>query len=144
MFFSLSSPLLALLLFAVLFGATALGLWIGRSQRHRSENLREPFAALQAALLGMVGLLLAFGLAMAVDRYESRRAAVVADANAIGTTYLRAQTASRAASRRATPPSAPKRTACDWSASSGRTPAGRSPLRPPTPRRASTSRPSTR
>jgi hypothetical protein len=91
-FFSLSSPLLVLLLFAVLFGATGLGLWIGSSQRHRSEHLREPFAALQAALLGMVGLLLAFGLAMAVDRYESRRAAVVADANAIGTTYLRAQT----------------------------------------------------
>jgi hypothetical protein len=47
---------------------------------------------MQSALLGMVGLLLAFGLAMAVDRYENRRAAVVADANAIGTTYLRAQT----------------------------------------------------
>ena len=65
---------------------------IGRSQRHRSEHLREPFAALQAALLGMVGLLLAFGLAMAVGRYETRRAAVVDDANAIGTTYRRAQT----------------------------------------------------
>jgi len=91
-FFSLSSVLLALMLFVALFGATALGLWIGRSQRHRSNHLREPFAALQAALLGLVGLLLAFGLAMAVDRYEHRRAAVVADANAIGTTYLRAQT----------------------------------------------------
>jgi hypothetical protein len=33
-----------------------------------------------------------FGLALAVGRYESRRAAVVEDANAIGTTYLRAQT----------------------------------------------------
>jgi hypothetical protein len=54
--------------------------------------LREPFAALQAALLGVVGLILAFGLALAVGRYESRRAAVVDDANAIGTTYLRAQT----------------------------------------------------
>ena len=60
--------------------------------RHRSETLREPFAALQAALLGVVGLILAFGLALAVGRYESRRAAVVDDANAIGTTYLRAQT----------------------------------------------------
>jgi hypothetical protein len=54
--------------------------------------LREPFAALQAALLGVVGLILAFGLALAVGRYESRRAAVVEEANAIGTTYLRAQT----------------------------------------------------
>lgn len=54
--------------------------------------MREPFAALQAALLGFVGLILAFGLALAVGRYESRRAAVVEEANAIGTTYLRAQT----------------------------------------------------
>jgi hypothetical protein len=74
------------------FGATVAGLLIGRSQRHRSDHLREPFAALQAALLGIVGLLLAFGLSMAVGRYETRRAAVVDDANTIGTTYLRAQT----------------------------------------------------
>jgi hypothetical protein len=91
-FFGLSSAVLALLLFAIIFGSTAAGIRIGSSQRHRSEHLREPFAALQAALLGMVALLLAFGLSMAVGRYESRRAAVVADANAIGTTYLRAQT----------------------------------------------------
>src|SRR4051794_3954019 len=80
------------MLFGVLFGATALGLAMGRAQRDRSEHLREPFAALQGALLGVVGLLLAFGLAMAVGRYETRRAAVVDEANAIGTTFLRAQT----------------------------------------------------
>ncbi|MGH3102195.1 MAG: hypothetical protein ACRDPU_14510, partial [Thermoleophilia bacterium] len=39
-----------------------------------------------------MGLILAFGLALAVGRYETRRAAVVEDANRIGTTYLRAQT----------------------------------------------------
>ena len=38
-----------------------------------------------------MGLILAFGLALAVGRYESRRATVVQEANAIGTTYLRAQ-----------------------------------------------------
>ena len=73
-------------------GATALGALLGRYLRHRSETLREPIAALQAALLGVVGLILAFGLALAVGRYASRRAAVVEDANRIGTTYLRAQT----------------------------------------------------
>jgi Flp pilus assembly protein TadB len=46
----------------------------------------------QAALLGLVGLLLAFGLSLAVSRYEDRRSNVVNEANAIGTTYLRAQT----------------------------------------------------
>ncbi len=40
----------------------------------------------------LVALLLAFTLAMAVTRYEARRAAVVDDSNAIGTAYLRAQT----------------------------------------------------
>ena len=39
-----------------------------------------------------MGLLLAFGLSLAVSRYEDRRANVVDAANAIGTTYLRAQT----------------------------------------------------
>ena len=77
---------------AVVFGATGLGLFLGRCLRHRSEHLREPLGVLQGALLGLVGLVLAFGLALAVGRYESRRAAVVDDANAIGTTYLRAQT----------------------------------------------------
>jgi hypothetical protein len=92
MFFRLSSWELGLILFAVVFSATAVGLVLGRFLRHRSEHLREPFGVLQAALLGLVGLVLAFGLALAVGRYETRRAAVVDDANAIGTTYLRAQT----------------------------------------------------
>src|SRR4029077_13364571 len=65
---------------------------LGRAVRHRSEHIREPLGVLQSALLGLVGLVLAFGLALAVGRYESRRTAVVDDANAIGTTYLRAQT----------------------------------------------------
>ena len=74
-----------------MLGATGLGVLLGRRHRHRSETLREPFGVLQTALLGFVGLILAFGLALAVGRYESRRVAVVEDANAIGTTYLRAQ-----------------------------------------------------
>jgi hypothetical protein len=64
---------------------------LGRALRSRSHHLREPLGVLQAALLGLVGLILAFGLSLAVGRYEARRAAVVDEANAIGTTYLRAQ-----------------------------------------------------
>jgi hypothetical protein len=92
LFFRLSTFELGLILFAVVFGATVLGIVLGRLVRHRSEHLREPLGVLQGALLGLVGLVLAFGLALAVGRYEARRAAVVDDANAIGTTYLRAQT----------------------------------------------------
>jgi hypothetical protein len=91
-FYGLSSWTLALLLFAVVLGTTAFGVLLGRRVRHLAESLQETFAVLQAALLGLVGLVLAFGLSLAVDRYEHRRAAVVEEANAIGTTYLRAQT----------------------------------------------------
>jgi Flp pilus assembly protein TadB len=75
-----------------MLGATALGVFLGHRLRHRSESLKEPIGVLQAALLGLVGLLLAFGLSLAVARYENRRSNVVDEANAIGTTYLRAQT----------------------------------------------------
>jgi hypothetical protein len=99
-FFRLSSWELGLLLFAVVVGGTALGAGLGRYLRRHSEVLREPFGVLQAALLGLVALILAFGLSLAVGRYEDRRAAVVAEANAIGTTYLRAETLSEPARSR--------------------------------------------
>ena len=91
MFFSLSSWALALIIFAVVAAVTACGVELGRRLRAEHETLREPFVVIQGALLGVVGLILAFGLSLAVGRYEDRRAAVVSDANAIGTTYLRAQ-----------------------------------------------------
>ena len=92
LFFRLSSIALALVLCAIVFGSAALGVAIGRSQRHRGDHLREPVSTVQSALLAMVGLVLAFSLAVALGRYESRRAAVVDNANAIQTTFLRAQT----------------------------------------------------
>jgi hypothetical protein len=82
----------ALVLAVVVLGATALGVFLGRRVRHLSDSLKEPFGVLQAALLGVVGLILAFGLSLAVNRYEDRRDAVVDEANTIGTTFLRAQT----------------------------------------------------
>jgi hypothetical protein len=83
---------MALVLGVVVLGATALGVFLGRRVHHLSDTLKEPFGTLQAALLGVVGLILAFGLSLAVTRYENRRDAVVDEANTIGTTYLRAQT----------------------------------------------------
>jgi hypothetical protein len=91
MFFSLSTWQVALVVLAVIGAATAAGHMSGKYLREHSETLREPFGVLQGALLGVVGLILAFGLTLAVGRYQDRRAATVAEANAIGTTYLRAQ-----------------------------------------------------
>jgi hypothetical protein len=90
-FFSLSSWAVGLIIFAFVGTVTAGGVLLGRRLRRHHETLREPFGTMQGALLGVVGLILAFGLSLAVGRYEDRRAAVVAEANAIGTTYLRAQ-----------------------------------------------------
>ena len=91
MFFSLPTWVVGLLVFALVVGACIVGALVGRYLRRHTDALREPIGVLQAALLGLVGLILAFGLSLAVGRYEARRAAVVAEANAIGTTYLRAQ-----------------------------------------------------
>jgi len=90
-FFSLPSWAVALIIFAVVGGAGLAGTIAGRYLRRHTDAVREPIGVLQGALLGVVGLILAFGLSLAVGRYEDRRAAVVADANTIGTTYLRAQ-----------------------------------------------------
>ena len=92
MFFRLSSLELGLIVFGIVLGTTLLGILAGRRLREHADTLREPVGVLQAALLGLVALILAFGLTLAVGRYDARRAAVVDTANAIGTTYLRAQT----------------------------------------------------
>jgi hypothetical protein len=91
-FFSLDTWQLGLVVFAVVGGGCAIGVVIGRYLRRHSEHYREGIGALQGALLGLVGLILAFGLTLAVGRYQDRRADVVNDANTIGTAYLRAQT----------------------------------------------------
>jgi len=91
-FFTLSTWQLAILLTAITFGATLLGLWAGRSLSVHKEHLHESLGVVQGALLTLVGLVLAFGLAMAVGRYDMRRDALVDEVNAITTSYLRAQT----------------------------------------------------
>jgi hypothetical protein len=88
-FFRLASWELALLLFGLTACFTLAGFAGGRYLRVHSQTMRESYGVLQSALLGVVGLVLAFGLSLAVGRYEDRRAATVAEANAIGTTYLR-------------------------------------------------------
>jgi hypothetical protein len=90
-FFRLSTATVLLLLVLLVGGAAALGTIVGRRLRDRPDPVHQPVGAVQAALLGLIGLVLAFGLTMAVGRYDNRRAIVVQEANDIGTTYLRAQ-----------------------------------------------------
>lgn len=91
--FNADTPLLILIISLIIAGFIAAGVLTGRRLRRRTDvaSHRESLGVVQGALLGLVGLLLAFGLTMAVGRYESRRALLVDEANAIGTTHLRAQ-----------------------------------------------------
>ncbi len=92
MFFRLSTWELWLIVASVILGFVAVGYAVGRFLRVHAATLREPVGIVQGAFFALVGLILAFGLTLAIGRYDARRAAVVDDANAIGTTYLRAQT----------------------------------------------------
>jgi hypothetical protein len=60
------------------------------SSLRKDPKSRGVLASLQASLLGLLALLLGFSFSMAVSRYEHRRDLVIEEANAIGTTYLRA------------------------------------------------------
>ncbi|MFP2896092.1 hypothetical protein [Corallococcus sp. 4LFB] len=75
---------LALGVMALLF----LSLEFGYRLSHRRQGL-DDVSALQASVLGLVALLLAFSFSMASERYTLRRDLVVKEANAIGTLYLR-------------------------------------------------------
>jgi len=91
--FRLSTFGVVIFLTAFVGGGALIGVLIGREMRARqTDHLKEASGALQAALLGFVGLILAFGLSLAVGRYENRRQTVANEANALGTAYLRAQT----------------------------------------------------
>jgi hypothetical protein len=91
-FFRLSTWELWLIIAAVVMGFMAVGYLAGRFLRIHAETLREPVGIVQGAFFALVGLILAFGLTLAIGRYDTRRTAVVDQANTIGTTYLRAQT----------------------------------------------------
>ena len=81
-----------LILGGILVLVAELGFRLGmRLHVSHDEARKEQIGGLQAAVLGLLGLLLGFTFAMAVARYDARRDLVVQEANAIGTTYLRAQ-----------------------------------------------------
>ena len=73
--------------------ALELGHRLGRRIKHTGEDTTSP----QTAVLGLVGLLLAFSFSLAENRFELRKLLVVDEANAIGTLYLRADLLSKPA-----------------------------------------------
>lgn len=71
--------------------ASEVGYRLGRLiQRYRPDRAEASVGALNGATLALMAFLLAFVTSSAVSNFTDRREAVVAEANAIGTTYLRA------------------------------------------------------
>ena len=81
-------PLLTLALFAAVIGFLALGRRIGQ-QRLAADAERAEFGAVEGAIFGLLGLLLAFTFSGAVGRFDDRKRLVTVEANAIGTAWLR-------------------------------------------------------
>jgi hypothetical protein len=79
------------LLFAVQLAAHELGFWIGRRQVARREGPGEGVGVLVGAMLGLLAFVLALTLSFASERFNDRRAGTLAEANAIGTAWLRAK-----------------------------------------------------
>jgi hypothetical protein len=67
------------------------GFRLGRWWQDRIPGEQEgPTGMLVGSILALLAFLLAVTMGMAADRFDARRAIVLAEANAIGTTYLRA------------------------------------------------------
>ena len=77
---------------AIFFLATEVAFRVGCIGRSSAdESTKSQAATFEGAILGLLGLLLAFTISMSLSRIEMRKQMVVEESNAIGTTYLRAQ-----------------------------------------------------
>jgi hypothetical protein len=86
-------PLWGVLLILILIGLFAIeaGYRLGKRWLRGHEGEKDPgIGALAGATLALLAFLMAFVTSMAVGRFDNRRLLIVEEANAIGTTYLRA------------------------------------------------------
>ena len=80
---------IAILLLILL--SVEVGYRLGKYRRSRSEESEAPVSAMVATTLGLLAFILAFTFGLAATRFDMRRQLVLEEANAIGTTYLRAE-----------------------------------------------------
>jgi len=81
----------------IVFALSFVGLWLSaqigaalRKRRGVKEDEREDFGIILGATLTLLGLIIGFSFSMAISRYDQRKNYEQAEANAIGTEYLRA------------------------------------------------------
>ena len=82
------------LVFAISLIVLWLSAWIGRSflrtQHKLDTDTHEDLGIILAATLTLLGLIIGFSFSMAIERYDQRKNFEEAEANAIGTEYVRA------------------------------------------------------
>jgi hypothetical protein len=83
-----------IVVFALAFIAQTIAAHVGDFLRKRTRSFKEgerhDFNIVQAATLTLLALIIGFSFSMAVGRYDLRKSLEEAEANAIGTEYLRA------------------------------------------------------
>jgi len=90
-FFQIPTYLLFAIIFVLIFGCN----WLGyRYRKYRlkkfPDRIKDKMSSVEGSILGLLGLLLGFTFSIAVSKFETRRHIIVEEANAIGTTILRA------------------------------------------------------
>lgn len=84
------APIAISVFIALIAASERTGWWAGRRRlKALGKDANEGLGASDAAVFGMMGLLLAFTFTGAASRFDHRRDLVVAEANAIGTAWLR-------------------------------------------------------
>lgn len=81
-------PFFALVL-CLLLVATFAGLWLRGRHHDAVEREGGSLKTLEGAVLALLGLLLGFTFSMAVSRYDQRKQLEIAEANDLGTLWLR-------------------------------------------------------
>ena len=76
--------------FVVLWLAAFIGGFLRKRLRPLEAGEREDFGVIEAATLTLLALIIGFTFSMAVSRYDQRKNYEEAEANAIGTEYVRA------------------------------------------------------
>jgi hypothetical protein len=89
-FYLIDHRLVTLAMVVLIVASGEFGYRRGFRGRESKESIRSLMSGTGAAMLGLLGLLLGFTLAMAVSRWDARRQVIVDESNVIGTLWLRA------------------------------------------------------
>jgi len=88
----MNRPLVILLLsFFLMWLATRIGVYFHNRRPELSEGERDDYNLVLTSTLTLLGLIIGFTFSMAVSRYDQRKNYEEAEANAIGTEYVRAE-----------------------------------------------------